>query len=104
MKSSSINLLTIKRQLAKLLAPIVKHRTLIVILLALLSIIITVYKMEGILTKTEDQNYYSQSRNKNAVKTHFDQETIDKIQKLHDPLTNHSVPNLPSGRINPFTK
>ncbi len=104
MKNSSLNLATIKRQLASLLSPIINHRTLIVILLALISVIITVYKMQGILTQTEDQGYYSQAKAKNAVKTQFDQETIDKIKQLQDPLTDHDVPTLPGGRINPFAK
>ncbi len=106
MKNSNvnINMATIKRQLKKLTAPITKHRTLIVILLALLSIITAVYKMEIILTQTQDEQYAAQAKNQKAVKTQFDQNTIDKIQELQDPQTSHEVPSLPSGRINPFTK
>ncbi len=106
MKNSNlnINMTTIKRQFKKTTAPIVKHRTLLVILLALTSIMITVYKVDIILTQTQDQKYETQSRNEKAVKTQFDQETIDKIQQLRDPQTSHDVPNLPGGRINPFTQ
>ena len=106
MKNSdlNINLVTIKRQLASVVSPIVQHRTLIVILVALLAVIITVYKMQAILTQTEDQAYYSESKSKNAVKTHFDQDTINKIEKLEDPEASSGLPDLPSGRINPFTK
>ncbi len=99
---SILDINSTKKQLAKLTKPIRTHHVLIAFIIITGIIAYTLYTVNNVLSQPSDEQYTAEQQ-KNAISTKFDEDTIDKVNKLKNRQENSSN-ELPPGRINPFTE
>lgn len=79
-----------------------RHHAIIAILAALGVMILSAYTISQVIAIPDDEEYRAEKQ-ASTVKTNFDKATIEKIDRLRDRQQS-VTPDLPSGRINPFTE
>lgn len=89
------------KSLGTIVRPITKHSTIIFIMVALLVAMFCVITVQQLLSVATDSNYETKAAGE-AIKTKFDQKTIEKVKNLR-ARQETAAEALPSGRINPFT-
>lgn len=78
------------------------HSTLIILLITLGLLIVSLLRVQTILTTSDDSAYHSE-KSANRVTTGFDTATIEKINNLNDSNSQSAI-TLPEGRRNPFVE
>lgn len=101
MKGVSLNLSHIKLQARNLRSSILKYHLIIALLAVSSFLIFSVITVSAILSGTQDIDY-AEEQQANAVKTKFDDSTIQKINELRSREENPSLDLPDNGRRNPF--
>lgn len=93
----------ISEQLSPVIQPlksILSHHAIIVTLIGLLSVVYAVFTINQLLAMPDDDAYRAKKQAE-TVKTKFDQDTINKLERLRDRQQQITL-DLPGGRIDPF--
>lgn len=98
----NINLSVMLQSIGNVTKSILRFHYLIFIVFIVVGMFFAVYNITNILSLPEDAAYKEQQQ-KNNINDNFDEETIDKINKLRFSSDSTSLP-LPEGRISPFTE
>ena len=98
---ASIDLQAIKKLGDTILAPVRKHSTFILSLIALGLIIYSAMMVTMIIQRGDDTAYRDEQA-VDRISSSFDKQTIQKIDNLRNSADNSSI-DLPGGRRNPFT-
>ncbi|HET8690419.1 MAG TPA: hypothetical protein VFL81_03195 [Candidatus Saccharimonadales bacterium] len=99
MNKHSSNPKQLLAQLKDLGQPVTKHHAVIVAVVFLGFLAYSVFTVSQILLS--DNPSMNTEAQKQAITTHFDQNTIDQIQQLKSRQQSTDL-SLPSGHINPF--
>lgn len=98
MKNSNLQLDSILKPLRTVLA----HHAIIVIFLGLSAIVYAVFTINQLLSIPDDEAYRAEKQ-ADTVKTRFDQDTINKLERLRARQEQMTL-QLPAGRIDPFVE
>lgn len=95
----------ITEDLAPIIRPfkvILSHHAIIVTLLGLLAVMYAVYTINQLLAMPDDDAYRAEKQ-ADTIKTRFDQDTINKLERLRARQEQMTL-DLPAGRIDPFVE
>lgn len=88
--------------IVNLLKLLLSKHMIIVIVLSLSALLYAVFTVNRLLSAGDDEAYRLQKQS-SALKTRFDQDTINKLDQLKARQEQASL-DLPAGRINPFAE
>lgn len=99
--SLSLDLQALKVLGDRLTAPIRKHSSFILSIIALSLIAYSAIMVTMIIQRSDDPQYRDE-QSVDRISSSFDKQTIQKVDNLRNSAENSSI-ELPAGRRNPFT-